>query len=300
MRIKTLPWKPFGKDFAAFAVIFAALVLRMSYFGFEYYLQLDDYIHFRDFPAGTDFIQLCIDGGYFASRPFAILSDFWIWGRLPSYLSALIIAFFYALSGVLFLKLFRSYFSTGWFFVVFYALLPLGFEGTYWLAASTRIVPPLLFTALALLAFDAFCETKKGRYLIPYLLCALASYTLYEQMLVLSLALCLMIMLLQLLRKRWHALWGLLVFVPVGIYFGFTGYFANSEAGVGKRMNWILPTDPSYFTTFLPSLRRQLYDAFVKGGIMTLCKGFVRGVKLIFTEGIWSARSEERRVGKEC
>ena len=184
------------RDLQAFIVLFLVLTLRISYFGFAYYCQLDDYIHFREYPPGTDFIAFCIEHGYFASRPFAILSDFWIWGKLPSYISALVIVFMYAASGVLFLRLFRRLFSTGWLFVVVYTLLPLGFEGTYWLAASTRIVPPLFFSALTLLSLDSFCRTKKKRYLLTYMLCSLASFVMYEQLLVLSLAMSLMLMLL--------------------------------------------------------------------------------------------------------
>ena len=54
-------------------------------------------------------------------------------------------------------------------------------------------------------------------------------------------------------------------------------------------MNIVLPTSPDYFSSFLPSLLTQMHDAFVEGGIMTLCKGFVRGVELIASEGVWSA-----------
>lgn len=281
--------KEYRSDLIAFGVIFLALVLRMSYFGFAYYPQLDDYIHYKDYPQNTDFIRLCIDNGLFSSRPFAALFDLIFWGRMPLYPAALIVALMHALSGVLFLRLFRRYFSTGYFFVVFYALLPLGFEGTYWLSASTRVVPPLFFAALALTAFEGFCRTRKGWYLAPYVLCLQMSFMFYEQMLVLSLALSLMMVLAQLMLRQWHGLWGLLAFVPVAAYAAFTGYFSNADSGLGSRMAVILPTDEAYFTTFWPELTEQLDAAFTDGFWLTLGKGFRRGLELILGQGVWSA-----------
>lgn len=278
------------RDILAFAVLFAALVLRISWFGFTYNLQLDDYIHYRAYPAGTDYLALCVQNGLFASRPFAALSDFWVWARLPYYLGSVILCAMYAWAGVLFLRLFRKYFSTGFFFLVVFALLPLGFEATYWQAAATRVLPPLLFAALAVTAYDRFCDTKKWLYLIPFLGWSFLSFCFYEQLLVLSLALTLMLMLLQLLQKRWHSLLGLLVFLPVLGYAAFTGHFAQlASGGLSARMNTILPTDPDYFTTFLPNLLNQMGMSFLDGGWLTLSWGLSRGLEILFREGVWAA-----------
>ena len=148
-------------DMLSFAVIFSALILRMSYFGFEYHRQLDDYIQYHNFARTGDPMRLIMTEGLFAARPLAAVFDLYIWGQMPLYISAVILSCMYAAAGVIFMRLFRKHFSTGFFFVVFFSLLPLGFEGTYWISASARILPPLFFGAMAQAVLDRFCESKK-------------------------------------------------------------------------------------------------------------------------------------------
>ncbi len=280
----------YKQDILAAGVLFLSLLLRISWFGFEYYLQLDDYIHYRSYPAGTDFIRLCIDNGLFASRPLAALLDLVFWARIPGFLGSVLLCAMFAAAGVLLYRLFRKLFGTGLLFLVVFALLPLGFEGTYWHAAATRILPPLFFTALALTAQDHFLETGRRRWLPVFLLWSLLSFCFYEQMLVLSLALSLMLSLLGLLEKKWHAAWGLSVFLPVGIYAAITGYFSAPAVGqLSGRMKLLLPTDPSYFSEHLPKLLRQLEECFLEGGWLTLARGVRRGLELIVSQGIWAA-----------
>ena len=278
------------RDILCFGILFAVLVLRISWFGFSYHLQLDDYIHYRTYPAGTDPVQLCIDNGLFTSRPLAALMDIIFWGRLPLFFGSVLLCAMYAGAGILFWRLFRRLFGTDLLFLAVFALLPLGFEGTYWHAAATRILPPMLFTALAVTAFDRFVQTKGYLHLLPFLLWTLLSFCFYEQMLVLSLALSLMLTLLYLLDRKWHAAWGLTVLIPVGIYVAVTGYFSSLAAGqLADRMNTVFPWDPTYFTDHLPKLAKQLRECFVDGGWLTMSRGFLRGIELIFANGVWAA-----------
>lgn len=283
-------YEKYKLEILSFSVLFLALLLRISWFGFEYNLQLDDYVHYRMIPEGTDLIQLCIDNGLFTSRPLASLLDLAFWGRIPLFLGSVLLCGMYAAAGVLFLRLFRKLFGTGLFFLAVFALLPLGFEGTYWHAAATRILPPMLFCALALTAFDSFLETKRWFHLPVFLGWSLLSFCFYEQLLVLSLALSLMLVLVGLLRRKWHAAWGLTVFVPVGVYAAVTGYFSgHAEGQLANRMNIILPTDPTYFSDHWPRLTKQLDECFLDGGWLTFGKGFQRGAELIVQEGLWPA-----------
>lgn len=278
------------RDLLCFTVLFSALLLRISWFGPEYYLQLDDYIHYRAYPAGTDFVKLCIENGLFTSRPLAALMDLVFWAKIPLYFSSVLLCAMYAAAGILYLRIFRRYFGTSLFFLVVFTLLPLGFEGTYWHAAATRILPPMLFSALALTAFDRFLETKRLYQLPLFLGWSLLSFCFYEQMLVLSLALSLMLMLVGLLQRKWHSVWGLSVFIPVAAYVGITGYFSGLADGqLSSRMQIVLPTDPTYFTDHLPRLTKQLQECFLDGGWLTLFRGFRRGLELIVSEGIWAA-----------
>ncbi len=265
-----------------FGVLLGVLLLRMFWFEFEYYPQLDDYIQHRPYPAGTDFLAICMQRGLFASRPLAGILDFVLWGRMPFALAAVVLTAMYALSAVLYKGLFRTYFGTGLTFLVVYALLPGLMEGNYWLAASTRIVPPLLFSALALICFDRFCGGGGFGWLAGFLLWTALSFCFYEQVLVLSLALSLMVMLLQLLKRNRRALWGLTVFLPLALYALVTGYFSSLNTGeLSSRMELMLPWQPGYFTRFLPSLGYQLIQSFLTSNVVITAKGFLRGIPLL-------------------
>lgn len=283
-------WTRNKREIIAFLLLFAALLLRMSWFGFSYNMQIDDYIHYRVLAEGSDPVQICIEKGLFTSRPLAGLLDLAFWGRFPAFLGSVLLCILYAASGVLFLKLFSGLFGTGCFFLTVYALLPLGFEGTYWHAAATRIIPALFFTALAITELARFVETKKKLWLLTFLVWSLLSFCFYEQTLVLSLALSLMLTLVWLLQKKRHALWGLSVFAPVGVYAVVTKYFSTLADGqLASRMNLILPNDPTFFTTHMESLLNQLDAVFLDGGWLTMSRGFVRGLELIVSEGLWAA-----------
>lgn len=283
-------WTRNKREIVTFLLLFAALFLRISWFGFSYNLQIDDYIHYRVLAEGADPVQICIEKGLFTSRPLAGLLDLVFWARFPAFLGSVLLCILYAASGVLFRKLFSGLFGTGWFFLTVYALLPLGFEGTYWHAAATRIVPALFFSAMAMTELARFVETKKKLRLLPFLVWSMLSFCFYEQTLVLSLALSLMLTLVWLLQKKWHALWGLTVFAPVGVYAAVTRYFSTLADGqLAGRMNLILPNDPTFFTTHLDSLTNQLKAVFLEGGKLTMTRGFVRGLELIVSEGLWAA-----------
>lgn len=275
------------RNISLFLMIFAAMVLRVSFLGPEYYCQLDDYIQYYNFSTAEP-MRVIMEEGLLASRPLAALFDLYLWARLPLYVSVVILSAMYAASGVVLYRVFRGVFSTGCFFVVFLTLLPLGFEGTYWISASARIIPPYFFMAIGLDLFDRFCRTKRLGQLIGSLLLALASFGFYEQMLVLSLTMYLLMMLVHLLQKRRHSLLGLLIFGCVVVYFAVTGYFASAESMLTGRMEIILPGKGYYMDTFLPALLPQIGAAFFKGGWMTLAKGFVRGIALTFRERIYS------------
>lgn len=277
-------------DLNWFFGLFTLILLQYSWFGCTYWLQLDDYTHYRALAEGTNAVQLCIENGLFTSRPLVGLLDLIFWARIPLYLGTVFLSAIYAGATVLFLRLFRSIFGTGAVFAVVFALLPLGFEGAYWQAAATRILPPMLFTALALTCLDAFVRNRKPWHLAAFLLFSLLSYCFYEQMLVLSLALSLMLLCVYLLQKQWHALWGLSVFSAVGVYAAVTGYFSGlAEGQLASRMKLVLPWDPAWLTSHLPRLMPQLKECFLNAPGKILTKGVVRGMEIIFSQGVWLA-----------
>ena len=139
----------------AFVVLFALVFVRYCCYGLEYFPQLDDYIQLHNQSAYYSAKAVILDMGLLSSRPLASVMDYFFWSHFWSFLMAAValISAMYAASACLFRRVWGEYFGTGYLFLVVYALLPLGMEGTYWISASNRVVPSLFFVALAMYLF---------------------------------------------------------------------------------------------------------------------------------------------------
>ncbi|MBQ8509099.1 MAG: hypothetical protein IJ493_04245 [Clostridia bacterium] len=259
----------------------AALIIRALSAGAEYLPVLDDSIQYINYPRSPDYAGLIESEGLFASRPLAAIMDLYVVGQMNGCLliPVLIFAVMHGIAGVLFLRLFDKIWGTGVAFAILYALLPLGVEGTYWLSASSRIVPGLFFAVVAANLLEDFIDQGKWWRAVLFAAAALLSYGFYEQVLVLSFTLTA----LQFLRRfRERRAWAAaLAFPMAAVYFIFTGLHAANGA-LSSRMDIILPTSAWYFDTFLPDLLRQIGAAFLKGGVLTLVLGFFRGLTVCF------------------
>lgn len=273
---KERPW-------LVFALIFALVLLRFCYYGFTYYPQLDDYIQLHNQSAYYSAKAVILDMGLLSSRPLASVMDYFFWSHFWSFLMAAValISAMYAASACLFRRVWGEYFGTGYLFLVVYALLPLGMEGTYWISASNRVVPSLFFVALAMYLFQKWCRTGKALWLPLYFVAQLISFCFYEQGLVLSVTGVLLVGIIEFFRgNRKKSLFSLLTFVNAGIYFAFTGYFSTSTGQLGSRLRLTLPWQEGWDKVFL-SAAGQTGESFLIGGYKTLVDGFRRGLACI-------------------
>ena len=273
---KERPW-------LVFALIFALVLLRFCYYGFTYYPQLDDYIQLHNQAAYYSAKAVILDMGLLSSRPLASVMDYFFWSNFWPFLMAAValISAMYAASACLFRRVWGEYFGTGYLFLVVYALLPLGMEGTYWISASNRVVPSLFFVALAMYLFQKWCRTGKVLWLPLYFVAQLISFCFYEQGLVLSVTGVLLAGIIEFFRgNRSRSLFSLLTFVNAGIYFAFTGYFSTSTGQLGSRLRLTLPWQEGWDKVFL-SAAGQTGESFLIGGYKTLVDGFRRGLACI-------------------
>ena len=168
-------------------------------------------------------------------------------------LGVALVSLMYAASAVLLRRIFAKYFGTGILFVIFLTLFPLVTEGTYWMSASTRIVTGLFFAVLAGVFFVRWLE-KKGNSLLSgglFMIFQLLAYGFYEQVLVFSVTLILLLAFLE--RKNagcrlWLCLWSI---VAAGLYFIFTAAFSESLLYSG-RIETVPLTSPYYWDVFFP------------------------------------------------
>lgn len=273
---KERPW-------LVFALIFALVLLRFCYYGFTYYPQLDDYIQLHNQSAYYSAKAVILDMGLLSSRPLASVMDYFFWSHFWSFLMAAValISAMYAASACLFRRVWGEYFGTGYLFLVVYALLPLGMEGTYWISASNRVVPSLFFVALAMYLFQKWCRTGKALWLPLYFVAQLISFCFYEQGLVLSVTGVLLAGIIEFFRgNRSRSLFSLLTFVNAGVYFAFTGHFSTSTGQLGSRLRLTLPWQEGWDKVFL-SAAGQTGESFLIGGYKTLVDGFRRGLACI-------------------
>lgn len=275
----------FPRQLIYFLIVFFPVALRFLYYGFQYFPQLDDYIQYCNYPNSVDYALLIREGGFLASRPLAGISDIFLWGRFWDHmiLALLLICVLWTLTALIFRKVFQRWFGCGMIFLIVFSLMPLGFEGTYWLSASSRVVVGLFFTALALYLLERRIEEKRWYWLALWLPCLLLSYCYYEQVLVLSLTLTLLSVLLH--RRCKDAYIGLLSLPAVGVYFWFTSHFTTGV--LASRMKVIWPTTSRYFHEFLPQLWEQIRSVFFEAGIAITGKGFLRGIVQILRDGAW-------------
>lgn len=275
---------PNGKMIAAL-ILFGLIFARYCYFGFHYYIQLDDYIQYHKFSAfDMRALQILASSGSLSARPLAGILDVAVWSKLYGRLLIAVAAVsaMYAVSAVLLRDVFHRHFGTGYVFCVIYALLPLGFEGTYWLSASSRIVVGLFFAAISLRMFDEWCEFGKRRFLVLFFLFQLLAFCLYEQVALFSCAATIVVMLCCRKEAGKRAKAGFLFFVSGAGYFAVTRMFPG---GINtQRTALLFPWQDGYVTGTLKSILQQLHDAFVSASAGIMGKGFCRGASLIASE----------------
>ena len=268
-----------------FLVIFLLLMVRNCACGLEYFPQLDDYIQYHNYSSAESFQALQQATGLLASRPLAGLADYFLWGPMFDHMiwGVALISLLYEGTALLFWRILGRYFRLSPLFPVVMTLLPLGVEGTYWMSASTRVVVGMFFGALAAWAFLHWLDGDGIGWLPLYLALQLVPFGFYEQAGILSVTLTVGTAILELLLNRRGlkrctvSLWG----VPaLGLYFLFTHMMASGGV-YSSRAEIILPVSRYYWTVFFPDIMGQIRDVFLKGGFLTLAKGFVRSLRLI-------------------
>ncbi len=271
-----------------FLATFFLIAIRFLYFGFKYFPQLDDYIQHHNYALLGDFSYVINKLGLLAARPIAGILDItlWTWLWPCAIVGVMLLCGLFAFAAVEFYKIFEKLFGTSKFFIVFLTLFPLGIEGTYWMSASTRIIPGLLFAALSASYFLKFMEQGSRSEIVFAMLFQFLAFCFYEQCATLSCALNLILALIYLKNSNGRWIFSA-SFVFVGIlYFLFTGIQSDS-ALYGSRTNLGRPINADYFTSFLPQLSSQIKTAFFDGAFYTFFYGFIRGTMRIISDGAW-------------
>ncbi|MCL1924024.1 MAG: efflux RND transporter permease subunit [Defluviitaleaceae bacterium] len=227
------------------------MLLRTFFFGFSYFLFLDDYNTYGIFNRRNADIwnDIILFYGHYTWRPLAFFADAYItqwffnsfeWVLLfYTFLHFFIVLLFYNI-----LK--KSNLNFGALGILIISLSPLLFESVYWIGASTRLLPAMFFSLIAIY----FMLKDK------YLLFAIFSFIqtgFYEQMIVFHLAFSIAIILINGKSKK-------LILIPIlASIFMASYYFVFdflSDGRAAGRMQFIS------FSDILLHPFRVLFSAF--------------------------------------
>lgn len=270
---------------AAFA---AALVLKMFSAGFSYFCVLDDYIQYGCYPLFDSLSKVYFEIGTASNRPLAAFFDPAVWGAFyPNMAAALILS-----GALLFLsaKLFdqclkQCKINITPFFYAVYLLLPLGFEGTYWISASSRIVVGLFFASAAAYLLIKYVKARKAYHFVLYAVCSLASFGFYESVTVLSGMLQGMIILKFVFAdKQYKHLW--ILTVPAACGVAVLVYY-KLAANIGTLGSRTVEFSLFGMSGRLKELFSQFGCIFTDGFYRTTVIGFGCGLKALLNEGAY-------------
>ncbi len=262
---------------------FFALGFKMFSLGITYFPVLDDYIQYGGYPLHSSLSHVYLGIGTIATRPFASILDPLLWGAFYPYLwiplAIITILFFIGAYNVArgFDRL--NIYITPYLYAIL-LLFPLGFEGTYWLSASSRICVGIFFCGIAFNLLIKYIGRKNKKLFFPYILATVLSFGFYESVMVLSALLqAFAVLLLVKNKKKWLKF----LLPPVICGVAMVAYYilAGNIGALGSRATGFTL---SGIENKIPALLTQLYEILVLGGIKTTCYGFVQGLKLLLSD----------------
>lgn len=260
-----------------------ALLFKVISYGFRYFSVLDDYIQYGGYPLYDNVSHVYLNIGTIATRPFASLLDPVVWGHFyPNMFIVLVMisALFFIGAKLIAKALERLGVHVTPFLYAVILLCPLGFEGTYWISASSRICMGLFFTGMSLNFLIKVIDKRSKCWLIPYVLTTILSFGFYESVMVVSAILQLFVIVTLVKNKK---KWFIYLITPVvcGILMLLYYKLAGNIGALGSRANGFSFENLSSNFTMLFT---QLFEILVKGGILTTFKGAYLGIKLMIAD----------------
>ncbi len=259
---------------------FTALIFKVASFGFCYFPVLDDYIQYGGYPLYENVSHVFLNIGTISTRPFASILDPTVWGAFYPHLFfvALIISvlFFFGTKLVANLLKRLDIHVTPFLYAIL-LLCPLGFEGTYWVSASSRICVGLFFLGLASHFLIKIIDTDKKLLYIPYAVFTLLSFGFYESVMVLSALIQFFVIVFSKKDIKKQLIY-LTTPVALGILMLLYYKLFGSIGALGSRANGMSFENlgQKFYELFY-----QFFEILIKGGILTVFKGATNGFRLM-------------------
>lgn len=218
--------------------------------------------------------------GTISTRPFASLLDPTLWGAFYPrlFFVALIISVLFFFATKLIADAFeRMDIHITPFLYAILLLCPLGFEGTYWISASSRICVGLFFLGLASHFLIKIIDTKKRVLFLPYAIFTLLSFGFYETVMIAS-AIFQFFIIITLVKDNKKRAGFLITPVVLGILMLLYYKLFGSVGALGSRANGMSFENLGHKVY---ELLYQFFEILVKGGILTVFFGAKEGLLLM-------------------
>lgn len=272
-----------NRELRFFAVLFIGFLLKYLIYGFCYFPILDDYIQYGGYPLYNNPSFVLFETGTIASRPLASLLDIFLWGSLwnaPHVMLILVSLFHFSSYVIFYYSAKENGICLSPLFAVFYLFFPLGFEGSYWISAASRIIVGLFFCSLALLSLSKYMKTKGLISFLSFFLCAACAFALYEACAVFCFLTCVIVLIINRKIKRSVLPFCTLLLLLVSLLLYMQ--LAQNIGSMGSRAQ-----DSSFFYIFTQAddFFLQLFEILKSCVVEITLGGFSGGLSLLFSKG---------------
>ncbi|MBC7765518.1 MAG: hypothetical protein H7Y41_03450, partial [Hyphomonadaceae bacterium] len=218
------------KNFLFWSTVYVLMVTRFSYFGFTYSPVLDDNNLFGIFHLRLPHVWQDIILHYktYMIRPVVqslidpmVIAPLW---QNP-FLVLCLITGLHLLSCIILQNILRQvHVRFEAFAIVIFALAPFSSEGTYWIAASSRIIIGLFVCVLSVYLLMRAIKHQNNKLLCIAMLCNLVAMGFYEQIICFNAFFTFVILFLNIkdIQKKWIVI---LPFVNLAIILAYYAYF---------------------------------------------------------------------------
>ncbi len=181
------------------AVFTLCVFIRLFPLIFHYCPLQDDYIQYHVYSLfENSFTDFLIPNGILRSRPLAGIFDFFVWSNFWHNMTVAlwIISAMHIASAVMLKQIFDDMnIQLNCAFFVVYLLLPISFEATYWISASSRIIVSLFFGVSASYLAVLYLNHSKSYLKSIVFVLFLSSLLFYEQTAIINCVLFLFVLL---------------------------------------------------------------------------------------------------------
>lgn len=251
------------------ALLTLILIIQRTALGMRYFPVSDDwFLYYGRYISGIPLSSLNV-----TTRPFAGLLDQFFVAPLSEHLIIvqLVLILMMGLAAYWFMSAFSmNRIGCGAVAAVFIFMSPIGFEGTYWIAAAIRIVPSVLALAAAAYTLTIYAKTNRTKYFILYGVSSVFAVGFYETFIPVYIILSLAIVYINKFKGKRALIITGAVIVLIGIYYIVNGSDPDisgrtstvklgtivAHTGYTFKMLWEM-----FFTYGMP----MTYDAFTDG-----------------------------------